>query len=74
MRKSTRVLPVALYPSLSLSLSLPSSLSLSLSLLPFPLYCHDKFATAAEADASYGATMWYINQLALRGDERKAAA
>lgn len=70
MRKSTRVAPVALYPSLSLTLFI----SLPLSLLPFPLYCHDKFATAAEADASYGATMWYINQLALRGEERKAAA
>lgn len=72
MRKSTRVAPVALYPSLSHSLYL--HLSPSLSLLPFPLFCHDKFATAAEADASYGATMWYINQLALRGEERKAAA
>lgn len=59
---------------ISLSLSFYISPSPSITLVPFPLCCQDKFATAAKADASYGDTMWYINQLALRGEERNGSS
>lgn len=66
VRNSTRVVA-----SLSVPLSFPLSLTFSLSFFRVPSLSPSIAATNLLADADCGATMWYINQLALRGQERK---